>query len=33
MAVAKDGWDAANGFPAGDSTRLAAISLADGASV
>ena len=33
LSVARDGWDAANGFPAGDSTRLAAISLAEGASV
>jgi [lysine-biosynthesis-protein LysW]--L-2-aminoadipate ligase len=33
LTVAKDGWDAANGFSASDSTRLAAISLAEGASV
>ncbi|MEZ5284271.1 MAG: hypothetical protein R2712_05560 [Vicinamibacterales bacterium] len=33
LAVARDGWDAANGFPAGASTKLAAISLAEGASV
>jgi [lysine-biosynthesis-protein LysW]--L-2-aminoadipate ligase len=33
MRVARDGWDAANGFSAGESTKLAAISLAEGASV
>jgi [lysine-biosynthesis-protein LysW]---L-2-aminoadipate ligase len=33
LKVASEGWDAANGFAASDSTRLAAISLAEGASV
>jgi len=33
LKVAADGWDAANGFAAGESTKLAAISLAEGASV
>jgi [lysine-biosynthesis-protein LysW]--L-2-aminoadipate ligase len=33
LAVARDGWDVANGFTAAASTRLASISLAEGASV
>lgn len=32
LRVARDGWDAANGFPPGTSAHLATISLADGAS-
>lgn len=32
LRVAREGWDAANGFPPGTSARLATISLADGAS-
>ena len=33
LKVAKDGWDAANGFTPGTSAHLASISLAEGASV
>jgi [lysine-biosynthesis-protein LysW]--L-2-aminoadipate ligase len=33
LKVATDGWDAANGWPAGTAPHVAAISLAEGASV
>ncbi len=33
LDVAKDGWDAANGWTPGTAAHLAAISLAEGASV
>ena len=33
LSVARDGWAAANGWPEGTEPHLAAISLAEGASV